>query len=286
VDALRLYNQINPEYRDAFDQLVLFPVNACSNLYEMYYAVAKNHYYAAKKDIKANVWADKANVCFVRDSLLTVHYNQQITGGKWAHIMDQTRIGYTYWQQPDYNVMPKVEYITTASNSPVFIEKDGYVSMEAEHYSRMQNGKTLTWKVIPGLGRTLSGITTFPVTATPAPNDSVYLEYGLNLQSEGKCKLYVYLSPTLNFNANKGLRYAVSFDGGEEQIVNFNGHYRGELGQWQAEHIIISSTEHNLSKGKHVLRFRVLDPAIVLQKIVLDTGGLKPSYLGAPESEY
>jgi len=284
LDALRLYNQIDPEYRDAFDQLVLFPINACSNLYEMYYAVAQNRYYAAKKDIRANAWADKAKACFEQDSLLTIHYNQQIAGGKWPHIMDQTRIGYTSWQEPRYNVMPKVEYVTLATHTPLFIEKDGYVSMEAEHYSRLQNGRTIAWKVIPDLGKTLSGMTTFPVTATP--NDSVYLEYDINLQSEGKCQLTVFLSPTLNFNANKGLRYAVSFDGGEEQIVNFNGNYRGELGQWQAEGIIKSSTEHELSRGKHVLRFRVLDPGIVLQKIVLNTGGLKPSYLGAPESEF
>jgi len=286
LDALRLYNLMDPQYRDAFDQLVLFPINACSNLYEMYYAVAKNHYYAKEGNMRANAWADKTETCFKRDSLLTIHYNQQIAGGKWAHMMDQTRIGYTYWQQPDYNVMPKVEQVAASSNAPFFIEKDGYISIEAENYSRLQNGKTIIWKVIPGLGRTLSGITTFPVTATPTPDEPIYLEYDMKLQSEGKCKLYVYLSPTLNFNANKGLRYAVSFDSGEEQIVNFNGHYRGELGQWQAEHIIISATEHNLSKGKHILRFRVLDPAIVLQKIVLDTGGLKPSYLGAPESEY
>jgi len=286
MDALRLYNQIEPEYRDAFDQLVLFPINACANLYEMYYAVAKNRYYADKKDIRANAWADKAKTCFDRDSLLTIHYNQQIAGGKWPHIMDQTRIGYTYWQQPPYNVMPEVEYVAASPRLPVFIEKDGYISMEAEHYSRLQNGRTIAWKVIPDLGRTLSGMTTFPVTATPAPNDPVYLEYDFELTSEGACRLDVFLSPTLNFNANKGLRYAVSFDGGEEQIVNFNGDYRGELGQWQAEGIIKASTEYQLSKGKHVLRFRILDPGIVLQKIILDTGGLKSSYLGAPESEF
>jgi len=286
LDALRLYNQIDPQYRDAFDQLVLFPINACSNLYEMYYAVAQNKYYAAQKDIRANAWANKARTCFERDSLLTVHYNQQITGGKWAHMMDQTRIGYTDWQQPPRNVMPKVEYVAVSQRSPLFIEKDGYISIEAEHYSRLQNGQTVSWKVIPDLGRALSGITTFPVTATPASNDSVYLKYNLELKSEGKCQLTVFLSPTLNFNANKGLRYAVSFDGGEEQIVNFNEHYRGELGQWQAEGIIKSSTQHELSKGNHVLRFRVLDPGIVLQKIILNTGGLKPSYLGAPESEH
>ena len=286
IDALRLYNQMDPEYRDAFDQLVLFPVNACANLYEMYYAVAQNHYYAAKKDIRANAWADKAKTCFDRDSLLTIHYNQQIAGGKWPHMMDQTHIGYTYWQQPPYNVMPEVEYVNVSSHTPLFIEKDGYISMEAEHYSRLKNGRSIAWKIIPGLGRTLSGITTFPVTATPIPDDPIYLEYDLELTSAGPCRLDVLLSPTLNFNANRGLRYAVSFDGGEEQIVNFNGFYRGELGQWQAEGIIQSSTEHQLSKGKHVLRFRILDPGIVLQKIIVDAGGLKSNYLGAPESEF
>jgi len=290
LDALRLYNQIEPQYRDAFDQLVLFPINACSNLYEMYYALAKNKYYAAKSDMKENdmqenVWADKVKACFIQDSLLTIHYNQQIAGGKWSHMMDQTRIGYTDWQQPPHNVMPDFSYLIFLG-LPLFLENDGYVSMEAQHYARKQNGRTIYWKVIPGLGRTLSGITTFPVTATPALDDPVYLEYDMELKSEGKCQLTVFLSPTLNFNANKGLRYAVSFDGGEEQIVNFNGNYRGELGQWQAEGIIKSTTEHDLLAGKHVLRFRVLDPGIVLQKIILDAGGLKPSYLGAPESNY
>ena len=42
---------------------------------------------------------------------------------------------------------------------------------------------------------------------------------------------------------------------------------------------------HELSfKGKHTLRFRPLDPALVLQKIMIDFGGLKPSFFGAPES--
>ena len=289
-EALRLYNMIEPEYRDAFDQLVLFPINACSNLYDMYYAVAKNKYYINQQDSTANFWGAKVKECFERDSLLTIHYNQQIAGGKWPHMMDQTRIGYTYWQQPPYNVMPEIFFIhkvrTGLAPQRLFIENGGYVSMEAEHYSRLQNGQNVTWKVIPDLGKTLSGITTFPVTATPAPDDSVYLEYDLELKSDGKCRLYVYLSPTLNFNANKGLRYAVSFDGGEEQIVNFNGHYKGELGKWQAEAIIISLTEHYLVGKKHTLRFRVLDPGIVLQKIILDNGGLKSSYLGAPESEW
>lgn len=289
IDAMRLYNFLPNNYKDAFDQLALFPINACSNLYEMYYAVAKNQDYAAKKDIQANIWADKAKACFERDSLLTVHYNQQISGGKWAHIMDQIRIGYTYWQQPDKSLMPMVQYISQSAIEieNLFRETDGYISMEAEHYTRMKNGNSIFWKIIPDLGKTLSGITTFPVTDTPKPGDAVYLEYDMELESYGEIRCIFLFSPTLNFNSNKGLRYAISFDEGEEQIININGHYRGELGQWQAESIIKTSTLHTISvPGRHTLRFRVLEPGIVLQKILIDTGGLKSSYLGVPESKF
>jgi len=41
IDAMRLHHQLPAAYKDAFDQLVLFPINACSNLYDMYFAVAK-----------------------------------------------------------------------------------------------------------------------------------------------------------------------------------------------------------------------------------------------------
>lgn len=288
TDAMHIYYLIPDEYKDAFDQLVLFPITACSNLYEMYYAVAQNKYYLGKQDVQANYWADKAKSCFERDSLLTAHYNQEIAGGKWQHIMDQVRIGYTSWNNPATSIMPKVEYVVplVQYKEKLFIEKDGYVSIEAENYSRMNNSDGIYWDVIPDMGKTKSAMTTFPQNMYPKDNENLYLEYDIDFESAGEFKVDILFSPTLNFNANRGLRYAISFDGGKEQVVNLNGHYRGELGRWQAEAIIKSTTAHTIKeKGKHTLRFRVLEPAIVMQKILIDTGGLKPSYLGAPESE-
>lgn len=287
MDALRLYNLIPNAYKDAFDELVLFPTNACSNLYEMYYAVAKNHQMAAENNPEANCWADEVKACFDRDSLLTIHYNTQIAGGKWNHQMDQIRIGYTYWQQPEQRKMPaiiRVEVPEAPQSQLAFDEADGYVSIEAANYQLAKGSDKIHWEVIPDLGKTGSGVSTFPANAYPSAADSVYLEYAVNLKSTGTFNLYVLVSPTLNFNANKGLRYAVSFDGGPEQIVNINGTYRGELGPWQAERIIKTSTRHEIqTSGLHRLRIRVLEPGIILQKIMLDTGGLKPSYLGAPQ---
>jgi hypothetical protein len=102
------YNQLAPEYRDAYDELVRFPVMACANLYEMYYAVAMNKELAAHKDTLANQWADKAEACFQRDADLTKYYNREIAHGKWNHMMDQVHIGYTSWNEPRRNVMPQV----------------------------------------------------------------------------------------------------------------------------------------------------------------------------------
>ncbi len=287
ADALKLYYLMPVDRRDAFDQLVLYPIQACANLYDMYYAVAMNKELATQKDVRANAYADRVRRCFERDSLLSYHYNKVMSGGKWNHMMDQTHIGYTYWQQPDRNVMPQVTYVPENRMAPapnLFVEKEGYVSMEAPHYSHAMNGKTAGWVVIPGLGRTVGAVTTSPSTETP--DMSMYLAYDFTTDHVGQSTVHLWFSPTLNFNANKGLRYAVRIDGGEEQIININGHYRGELGEWQATHIIKTKTDHMLTKqDKHTLYIRPLDPALVLQKVMIDFGGLKESYLGAPESE-
>jgi hypothetical protein len=288
IDALRLKEKIPAEYQDAYYQLVLYPIDACSNLYEMYYAVAKNRQLAAKYDLQANYYANRVKECFERNAYLDRKYNTEIVGGKWQHMMDQMRIGYKSWNDSKENIMPEVTYVydDNASKEKVFQEKNGYVSMEAENFSGLNNSNRIHWEVIPDFGKTKSGVTTFPQNAYPKADENIYLEYDINFESKGEFEVQLLLAPTLNFNHNKGLRYEISFDGQAPQVVNFNGHYKGELGRWQSEHIIKSATKHLISQpGKHRLRFRVLEPGIVLEKIMINTGGLKPSYLGAPESE-
>lgn len=288
LKALRLKQDIPAEYQDAYYQLVLYPIDACSNLYEMYYAVAKNRELAAKKDPEANQYADQVKQCFERNADLDNYYNNVMAGGKWQHMMDQMRIGYKTWADGKENIMPEVTYVSEADipKEKIFQEKNGYVSIEAEHFARMHNSQRIHWEVIPDFGKTKSGVTTFPQNAYPKADENVYLEYDMNFESKGEFEVQLLLAPTLNFNHNKGLRYEISFDGQAPQMVNFNGHYKGELGRWQSEHIIRSITRHQISQpGKHTLRFRVLEPGIVLEKILINTGGLKPSYLGAPESD-
>lgn len=281
VDALNLAFVMPSKFKDAYDQLIAYPVLACSNLYEMYYAQSMNIRLAKNNDPEANYWADETERCFLRDSELTEHYHS-LAGGKWNHMMDQIHIGYTSWNNPKELKCPKVKRVAIDKpDSYIFTEIDGCISMEAEHFTRSVDSDIAQWTIIPELGRTLSGLTTMPCTAS---TDGMNLEYDMEIKTTGLIKVTIRFAPTLNYNVT-GLSYAVSFDEGEEQIVNINGDYDGSLGKIQSDHMIESRTKHKIDKaGKHTLRIRPLTPGLVFQKILINAGGMKKSFLGAPET--
>jgi hypothetical protein len=170
-----------------------------------------------------------------------------------------------------------------------FVESSGYVSIEAEHFTRAVAAPPIRRQVIPNLGRTRSGVTALPVTS---PSQTVRpgtprLEYELFLFDSGAVTVKAYVSPTLNFSGSKeGVRYAVSFDDEAPQIVNITADT--STAGWErsvADNIRILGTHHQLARpGAHVLKLWLVDPGVVLQKLVVDAGGERPSYLGPPES--
>ncbi|PJJ58719.1 glycosyl hydrolase 115 family protein [Hymenobacter chitinivorans] len=310
TQAEKINEQLPAEYHDAYYQLVLHPVQACANLNELYYTVAQNREAAKNGQATANALAEKAKALYAKDAEITRRYHA-LAGGKWNHMMDQTHIGYTYWQQPEQNAMPAVQTVVQASaaapapsqpgaakkpqlapKEPGFVEADGYVSIEAGHYTKAVDGGAVKWQTIPDLGRTLSGVTTFPTTVPsqdPAGN-SPHLEYQVQLTGSGPVTVQAYLAPTLNFLGGQGLRYAVSFDDEAPQVVNLHAGLVADNGNrpWEkavAENIILRESKHNIAKpGTHTLKFWRVDPGVVLEKLVVNLGGVQPSYLGPPES--
>ena len=57
--------------------------------------------------------------------------------------------------------------------------------------------------------------------------------------------------------------------------------------QWVGNIINIHVSEHLVTTpGNHVLKFWAVDPGVVLQKLVIETGTVGKSCLGPPESVY
>jgi len=403
--AESIYEKIPAELKDAYYELVLYPVKACANLNDMYVTLAKNKLYASQGRASTNDFAKQVKTLYLKDSALSAYYNKTLAGGKWNNMMNQIHIGYTYWQQPNERVRPETKTVDNSPNAemgvaiegsekfwsttsndailpefnsyqksthyfeifnrgkapfdfsissklpwlkfseskgtidkekritvsvdwsktpsgvtenpisitgengkqivviaktnntasgkisePCFVETDRFISIEAEHYTKAVNGAKVSWQVLPDYGNNLSAVTTFPVTASAQEpgGESPHLEYNLFLSDTATLNVNLSLGTTLSFNANEGLRLGVSIDDEKPQVVNINKNE--SLKAWEKvveNNARLIVTKHKIAlPGKHVLKYWVVDPGVVLQKIVVDTGGVKPSYLGPPESYF
>jgi len=175
-----------------------------------------------------------------------------------------------------------------------FIESEGVVSIEAAHYTANVPGKEGMWQEIPDFGHTLSGMCVFPVTVSsvmPTSEDSPRLEYRIYLFTTGQVQVVTIIAPTLNFLPDRPLRLAVSMNDEKPQVITaVPVGYRAGEGNRDWEEAVRNNyrkltTYHTIQKpGYHTLKIWMVDPGVVVQKIIVNTGGLKPSYLGPPES--
>lgn len=169
-----------------------------------------------------------------------------------------------------------------------FLETQGCVAIEAEHFSKAVSTGGIEWKVLPEHGRTLSGVTSFPVTADSSRpgGNSPHLEYQMHLFSAGEAKIELLVSPTLNFQPGRGLRIALSLDDEEPKIIDILGQNTNK--DWEQSVIEgvrrVVSTHSITKQGAHVLKIWRVDPAVVLQRIHVNLGGQRPSTLGPWES--
>ena len=289
--ALRQFITLKPEYRDAYSQIILFPVQAMGNIYEMYYAQAMNHKLAALGDPDANCWAERCRQAFKRDSLLNLQYNKEIAGGKWDGMMTQKHISYRIWNDNfPKDVCPDLKVVPTPEQGPTFSPIHGYISIEAEHTFNRSDASNAKWTVIPYMGRTLSGIALMPYTVG---TDNAKLEYRFKAEGQKTVKVHIITKSTLDFLDKGGLVYDAAIDNGEPISVNFNSNLNEKPENIYsiyyptvALRVVEKEVELPISgDGEfHTLTLHPQDPGIVFEKIVIDLGGYQKQYLFGNES--
>jgi hypothetical protein len=292
--ALRQFLTLPDAYKDGYKELILFPVQAMANLYDMYYAVAQNKKLATEKDPLANRWADQVEACFKRDSILCADYNHNIADGKWNQIMIQPHIGYTSWSGPQYNIMPKVtrvEPVEAKSGGYIFNLKNRVVVMEAEHFYEVKTPVGTKWTILPDLGRNLSCLALMPYTKSV---EGASLTYKMDLEDKPKTlKVNLILRTTMPF-IHGGHRVTASVNGGTEKVININDQLTwknnySKMYPTAAARIIevnLNLDAPESSDGMYTLTFRPLEPGVVFQKVIVDEGGYESTYLKMLESPY
>ena len=144
--AEQIYQRLPANARDAFFELVLYPTKACAIVNELYIAAARNRLYADQGRASANDYAARVRELFQADADWSATYNHTLAGGKWDHMMDQTHIGYTGWQEPPVNVMPQVTTIEPGQDSamdvtPLALQFDAF-NQPKRHIDIFSCGRT------------------------------------------------------------------------------------------------------------------------------------------------
>jgi hypothetical protein len=208
------------------------------------------------------------------------------------------RVPVTIRQAGGASIVIEAEVFRPAVTPPAgsFVEAGGHAAIEAEHYARAVDANGIQWKIIPGLGRTLSGVGAFPRAVpaqTPGPG-TPHLEYSVFLTSEvaRDVDVHVELLPTLNFTGGQGLRYAVSLDDESPRIVNIHADSTGKAddhdapwNRWVVDYVNRQKTTHRVDRsGAHTVKIWLVDPGLVFQRVIVATQPLPASVLGPPES--
>ena len=150
------------------------------------------------------------------------------------------------------------------------------------------------WEKLPDYGRVSTAMEVFPVTAgtIQPPNPAPRLEYPVYFARAGTYAVEVYTSPTLDVIPTRALALAVSMDDQPEQVVNvftpatfksedFLGRAFGDNTRNQARILHFKQTVN--TPGRHTLKIHMVDPTVVLMKIVLHDAPLPASYFGPPD---
>ena len=295
--TLSLSKKMPTEMQDAFYQLVEYPAVASAGVAKIYLAATLGD-------------SITMQALFERDKQMTDKYNKVIADGKWDGMMLDKHIGYRMWSMPNENTLPQV-----AKPS----DKTGITANEtaimAHDYTRRTATDDARWVFLPGLGRGKGNMGIEPVTAKSRPlGDGATLEYDIHFSQSGKQKLALGILPTNDVNPARGLRIGVRVDDGEMQTIDARQGYVDTFNEYTKENIArskvlkplprpasdiyLSGTRQRMrsevfdnlrwlsidldipTEGNHTVKVVMIDPEIVVEKLVINPDNEHPSYHG------
>ena len=191
-----------------------------------------------------------------------------------------------------------VDRSTYEYGNNTFVDTQGWIAIEAEHYSRCKDGfdregQPMQWKCLAGYGKTLSAMKAFPTDSyADAENGAPYIEYSIVTKQAGDYEAEFYMQPSNPVTTENRLQYAVSVNGVPMQILDavtddFKiGDHQPVWARGVLDQIRRRSVPVQLEQGINTIRVTPVTPGFVLEKIVIYPHGNKPAeaYLGPTET--
>lgn len=177
----------------------------------------------------------------------------------------------------------------------LFIETNGYISIDAAHFNKKHENHDIKINIIPNLGIEGSVVQLGnPIAPAHHTNwkNAPYVEYDFYCFTQGPVDVYTYVLPTFTLSKDRGFaghemtnietHYGVAIDdvpilpGSTSSFEYAENWYESVLRNAR----INKCTLQIKKPGRHTLKIIGGDAGTLLQKIVIDFGGLQHSYMG------
>jgi hypothetical protein len=269
--AEALQTKIPAELRDAYYELVYYPILAAK--------LANERFFEGERG-----GSETARNADVRLETETRFLNENVAGGKWRHM---TTLEPADQQWSSMRIQRWTPPARARANVPPPAPQT-YRAADASDFVANQPRGNFKWTPVPGLGRTGSAMAVLPTTLPPIPlteaaTRAPRLDYAFSFPQTGTFTLQACLLPTHPITGHF-LRLAVALDDTAPQLLSLDV---DDAGPAWAQGVLnaarIASMPLNVpTRGPHTLHVYAIDPGIVLDKLVIDLGGMNPSYLGPP----
>ena len=276
--------------RPAFFELLGYPVRGAYQMNRKFLMAQFNHELAAQGDSAHAEWAARQSVsAFDSIRSLTATYNNQLDG-KWRHMMTIPP-----GLRARYQEMPQlVRHPVCAADAPHSLDvaqrhdEEGYHVIRLEKYSRLAENNEHKIQLVSGLGYDWQviqlGEPTAPV-ADPTNIKGARVEYTFPAVNRDSLTVELHTVPFWPIFKGRGTRIGISVDGSQPQV--YDNTFRENSPEWndqvlQNGDVARLSFAVDKSLPHHTLALICGDPGMMVEKVIIDWGGLRPSYIGPP----
>ena len=162
----------------------------------------------------------------------------------------------------------------------VFIESNGVISIQPTGFQHKTEMGNIKFQSIKGLGYSNESLQLG--SAKYDSGEGSYVEYDFFVTDTGDITIYTYMLPLFAKDKSHSTQYGVQVDN-MDMVLHHNDvkEYSKEWAANVLRNSAINKTTVFLEKpGNHTLKVYCIDPGMIVQKILIDTGGMKESYLG------
>jgi hypothetical protein len=274
-------------YRPSFFQLFGYSALGACQMNRKFLMAQLNHEKTKSGDVSQANWAAKeSQAAYDSITALTMRYNTMLDG-KWNGMMKPAP-----GLNAKYQNMPQTVYVDGRGESPVSLtpveaeyKLDGCTVLDLSNYSKKVSSSGHLLRVIEGIGYDWVSIRLGEPTekkSNPQNLNGDRFEYEFNCDAADSVRIHVYTVPFFPLYKGCDNQFGVSIDGAAPQVMDnkfseFSRTWKNQVLQNGAE---VTAVFPITKARKHTISFICGSPGVMIERVVIDWGGMKCSYVG------